>query len=68
MGAYIPYSIPIGASVILEVSFPYSPLEVTVKAMVRNCEGFRYGLEFVDVAEHVRSAIAKNCATAGGKH
>jgi len=67
MGAYIPCSIPVGATVFLDVSFPYSPVEVTVKAVVRNCEGFRYGLEFEDLGDHVRSVIEKNCAAAAGK-
>lgn len=63
MGAYIPSAIPVGSMVLLEVSFPYSPLEVKVKAMVRNCEGFRYGLEFVDVSTEARRIIEKNCAS-----
>ncbi len=67
MGAYIPCAIPVGTNLIMEVSFPYSPLEMTVRAVVRSCEGFRYGLEFVQVAEQVRAAIEKNCAAAAGK-
>src|SRR5262245_42857035 len=35
LGAYIPCAIPIGATVILEVTFPYSPAEVKIKALVR---------------------------------
>jgi hypothetical protein len=65
MDAYIPCSIPVGATVLLEVSFPNSPAEVKVKAVVRNCEGFRYGLEFVEVPADVRTIIAKNCDAAG---
>jgi PilZ domain len=61
MGAYIPCSIPLGATVLLDVSFPYAPADVKVKAVVRSCEGFRYGLEFVDVPVDTRASIAKNC-------
>jgi hypothetical protein len=68
MGAYIPCAIPVGASVFLDVSFPYSPVEVSVKAVVRSCEGFRYGLEFEDLADNVRALIEKNCAAAAAKH
>ena len=64
MGAYIPSAIPVGSRVLLEVSFPYSPVEVKVKAVVRSCEGFRYGLEFVDVSAEARRIIEKNCVTA----
>jgi len=65
LGAYIPCAIPVGATVVLEVSFPYSPTEVKVKALVRSCEGFRYGLEFLNVPDHVRAVIVKNCDAAG---
>jgi hypothetical protein len=64
MGAYIPSAIPLGSMVLLEVSFPYSPIEVKVRAVVRNCEGFRYGLEFVNVSAEARRIIEKNCASA----
>jgi len=45
----------------LEVTFPYSTSEVKVKAVVRTCEGFRYGLEFVEVPADVRTVIVRNC-------
>ena len=61
MGAYIPCAIALGAELVLEVSFPYSAAEVKVKAVVRSCEGFRYGLEFIDVPAQVRAVIEKNC-------
>ncbi|HET7871990.1 MAG TPA: PilZ domain-containing protein [Terriglobales bacterium] len=64
MGVFIPASIPVGANVSLEVSFPYSPAEVRLEAVVRNGEGFRYGLEFLDVREEVRNVIVKNCGAA----
>jgi PilZ domain len=64
MGAFIPASLPLGATVSLEVSFPYSPAEVRLQAVVRNSEGFRYGLEFVDVRDDIRDIIVKNCGAA----
>jgi hypothetical protein len=64
MGAYIPYSLTLGTEVFLQVTFPYSPAEVTLKAVVRNCEGFRYGLEFRDLSDDIRSLIVKSCESA----
>jgi hypothetical protein len=64
MGAYIPHSLTIGTELLLQVSFPYSHTEVTLKAVVRNCEGFRYGLEFRELSEDVRSLIMKSCESA----
>jgi hypothetical protein len=63
LGAYIPCSIPVGTTVSLEVTFPYDPSAVKLQAVVRTCEGFRYGLEFVRVPEDVRTVIAKNCGS-----
>jgi len=64
MGAFIPCSIAIGDRVLVEVTFPYSPTEVKLQAVVRSCEGFRYGLEFVDLRDEARQIIVKNCGAA----
>lgn len=64
MGAYIPCALEIGSTLQLEMTFPYTSREVTLKAVVKTCEGFRYGLEFVDLPEHVRVEIMKNCDSA----
>lgn len=61
MGAYIPAAIPLGETVSIDVTFPYSPAEMKLRAIVRNCEGFRYGLEFIDLQEEARRIIMKNC-------
>jgi hypothetical protein len=61
IGAYIPCTIPVGTTVRLELTFPYSSTEATVDAVIRNCEGFRYGLEFVRVSDKVQEMIVKNC-------
>src|SRR6266700_3640163 len=68
LGAYIPCSIPVGTTVSLEVTFPYSPSEVKIQAVVRTCEGFRYGLEFLELPEDVRSVIVKNCGSSAKPH
>ena len=61
MGAYIPASILVGSLISLELTFPYSSNEVRVKALVRSCEGFRYGLEFVQVPREIQQTIVKSC-------
>ncbi len=61
MGAYIPCSLAIGTRLLLELTFPYSSAEVRVNAVVRSCEGFRYGLEFVDLRDELRAIIVNNC-------
>lgn|GEM_PF-524141 len=61
MGAYIPCSLAIGTNLLLELTFPYSTVEVKIKAVVRVCEGFRYGVEFVDLRDELRTIIVTNC-------
>ncbi|HYL92357.1 MAG TPA: PilZ domain-containing protein [Alphaproteobacteria bacterium] len=61
LGAYVPCSIHVGESVLIDLIFPGSTKEVRVKAVVRSCEGFRYGLEFTELPEGVRSTISKVC-------
>lgn len=62
IGAYIPVSIPVGATVSLEMTFPYSTTEARLEAIVRTCDGFRYGLEFTRVPDQVQAMLVKNCS------
>lgn len=64
IGAYIPCSIPVGTTVSLELTFPYSSTEAKLDAIIRTCEGFRYGLEFTRVSDKVQEMIVKNCSGA----
>lgn len=64
IGAYIPCTIPVGTTVSLELTFPYSSIEAKLDAVVRTGEGFRYGLEFTRVSEEVQKLIVKNCSGA----
>jgi len=64
MGAYIPRALPVGSRIDLELTFPYSTNEVRIKAVVRSGEGFRYGLEFIEVSSDVRETIVNSCNAA----
>src|ERR1700727_1075446 len=64
IGAYIPCTIPVGTTVSMELTFPYSSIEAKLDAVVRTCEGFRYGLEFTRVSDAVQDMIMKNCSNA----
>lgn len=61
IGAYIPCTIAVGATVSLELTFPYSSMEAKLEAIVRSSEGFRYGLEFTRVSDAVQEMIVKSC-------
>lgn len=62
IGAYIPCSIPVGTTVSLELTFPYSAKEARLEAVIRTCDGFRYGLEFMRLSDEVQEMIVKNCS------
>jgi hypothetical protein len=61
LGAYIPCSIPVGTTVGLELTLPYSPAEAKLEAIIRSCQGFRYGMEFTRVPSDVQSMLEKHC-------
>jgi hypothetical protein len=62
IGAYIPCTIPVGTTVSLELTFPYSAKEARLEAVIRTCDGFRYGLEFMRLSDEVQEMIVKNCS------
>ena len=62
IGAYIPCTIPVGTKVSLELTFPYSTKEARLEAVIRTCDGFRYGLEFMRLSDEVQEMIVKNCS------
>jgi hypothetical protein len=61
IGAYIPCTIPVGTTVNLELTFPQSSTETKLDAVVKSCEGFRYGLEFNRVSDSVQKMIMESC-------
>ena len=61
MVACIPIALRIGAKVQLELTFPGATNAVTLRAVVRNSDGFRFGLEFVDLEDAVRKMIIQTC-------
>ena len=62
LGAYIPVNLTVGAEVGLALTFPETNSEIKLKARVRSCDGFRYGLEFVDVSQEVQRLVVKTCS------
>jgi hypothetical protein len=49
MAIYVPLELATGTLVSLSFQLPYSRMILGVRARVRNSEGFRYGVEFVDL-------------------
>jgi c-di-GMP-binding flagellar brake protein YcgR len=68
MGAYIPCEVPLGGTILIDVTFPYTSKEIRVTAVVRNVDGFRYGLEFQRLSDDIRAMIAKSCDAWQSEH
>ena len=49
MAIYVPVELAVGTSVNLSFRLPYSRMVLGVSAIVRSSDGFRYGVEFVDL-------------------
>jgi hypothetical protein len=62
MAAYIPSELTVGTSVDLELSLPYVSGEqpIRIVAMVRNRNGFRYGLEYMALSDVDRERLLKS--------
>jgi hypothetical protein len=49
MAIYVPIELAVGSSVNISFQLPYSRMVLGVRAIIRNSDGFRYGVEFVDL-------------------
>ena len=49
MAIYVPLELAVGTSVNLSFQLPYSRILLGVRGIIRNSNGFRYGVEFVDL-------------------
>ena len=58
---YVPTELAIGDSATLEFTIPYSQEKLLLTAIVRNREGFRYGIEFIQLSQRDRDVIASSC-------
>lgn len=61
MAIYVPLELAVGTSINLSFQLPYSRMVLGVRAIVRSSNGFRYGVEFVDlttVEEHEIKRVA----------
>ncbi len=61
MAVYIPTYFEIGDTTTIEITFPNSTEKLSLRAVVRNREGFRYGVEFISPTEQECALISSNC-------
>jgi c-di-GMP-binding flagellar brake protein YcgR len=68
MAAYIPSELNVGDVVGIEFVLPYSKEAITLRAEVRNRNGFRYGLEYVLISEAHQQLLRKSLQTLALMH
>jgi PilZ domain len=57
MAIYVPADLTVNEAVRIEVCVPFGKPGVTFQAIVRNCNGFRYGLEFDAKTDEQRKSL-----------
>lgn len=62
--AFVPADLVLGDMVTLELILPYSDKKISVRGMLRNREGFSYGVEYAaSTTQEEREHIARVCNT-----
>lgn len=61
MRVFIPRNLRMGDAVTLDIPLPYTQEQLTVRAVIRNRDGFHYGVEFVNIPARDQEMIARNC-------
>ncbi len=64
MAVYAAAEVEEGQHVSVEFTIPYSRKELIIEAVVRNKQGYRYGLEFLALSSTQRGDLKKLCQTA----
>jgi hypothetical protein len=59
MAIYVPLDLVVGTSVNISFQLPYSRMVFGVRAIVRNSNGFRYGVEFVTLTPSEAAEIER---------
>lgn len=61
IGATLTGSLSTGEIVTLEIPLPLTPYPIKVRAIVRFCQGLRYGFEFLTMNESQRDTVRRVC-------
>ncbi len=62
--AFVPADLVLGDMVTVELILPYSEKKISVRGMLRNREGFSYGVEYAaSTTQEEREHIARVCNT-----
>ncbi|MGE5112367.1 MAG: PilZ domain-containing protein [Acidobacteriaceae bacterium] len=63
MAMFVPIELRKEDALEIEFTLPHSRLPLRVRAMVRNSDGHRYGLEFLNLTDVQKQEITRMCET-----
>ena len=61
MALFVPTELESGQTIQAEILLPYCREKVMLRCVVRNRDGFRYGIEFSALNDHEKSLIERVC-------
>lgn len=61
IGATLTGALELGEIVTLEIPLPLTPYPIKVRAIVRYCQGLKYGFEFLTLKETQRDTVRRVC-------
>lgn len=67
IGATLTADLELGEIVTLEIPLPLSPYPLKIRAIVRYCDGLRYGFEFLTLTEAQRETVRRVCEILNAK-
>lgn len=63
MAMFVPIELRKEDALEIEFTLPHSRLPLRIRAVVRNADGHRYGLEFLNLADAQKQEITRMCET-----
>ncbi len=61
MCLFVTRTLEVGTSLLMEFLLPYSSPKIVVRGVIRNRNGFSYGVEFVNPSSHQQEMIERTC-------
>jgi hypothetical protein len=58
---FMPREMEPGVIILMELAIPYSSQLLAIRGLIRNRNGFSYGVEFINPTKHQQDTIAQSC-------
>jgi len=65
LSIHLPHELVVGRSIDLTLTLPYTERAISCRVVVRNREGFKYGVEFKELGPDDRELLLETCRRLG---